>query len=104
MTNFNVLNFLLILSFFLFSIGILGAILVRRNVLIIMIAIELMLLSVALSFAVGSIYLDDIVGEMFFLFIISLAGAEASVGLSILIIFYRLRGIISLKYMNALKG
>ena len=67
-------------------------------------SIELMLLSINLNFIFFSIYLDDIYGEVFSLFILVIAAAEASIGLAILIIYYRLRGIISINFINSLKG
>jgi len=67
-------------------------------------SIELMLLSINLNFIFFSIYLDDIYGEVFSLFILVIAAAEASIGLAILIIYYRLRGIISVNFINSLKG
>jgi len=63
-----------------------------------------MLLSINFNFIVFSIYLNDIYGQIFTLFILTLAGAEASIGLAILIIFYRVRGIISMNFLNTLKG
>jgi NADH:ubiquinone oxidoreductase subunit K len=66
--------------------------------------LELLLLAVSFLFAVSGVYLDDIIGPILSLYIISLAGAEAAVGLAILIVFYRLRGILALSFMNSLKG
>jgi NADH:ubiquinone oxidoreductase subunit K len=63
-----------------------------------------MLLSINFNFIIFSVYLNDIYGQIFTLFILTLAGAEASLGLAILIIFYRVRGIISMNFLNILKG
>lgn len=63
-----------------------------------------MLLSINFNFIIFSIYLNDIFGQIFTIFILTLAGAEASIGLAILIIFYRIRGIISINFLNILKG
>jgi NADH-quinone oxidoreductase subunit K len=95
---------LLFLSITLFFISILGIFITRKNLIIILICIELMLLSINFNFIIFSIYLNDIYGQIFTLFILTLAGAEASIGLAILIIFYRVRGIISMNFLNVLKG
>jgi len=67
-------------------------------------SIELMLLSINLSFIFFSLYLDDIFGQLFSLFILTVAAAEASIGLAILIVYYRIRGVISINFINSLKG
>lgn len=95
---------LLFLSITLFFISILGIFITRKNLIIILICIELMLLSINFNFIIFSVYLNDIYGQIFTLFILTLAGAEASIGLAILIIFYRVRGIISMNFLNTLKG
>jgi len=63
-----------------------------------------MLLSINLSFIFFSLYLDDIFGQLFSLFILTVAAAEASIGLAILIVYYRIRGVISINFINSLKG
>jgi NADH:ubiquinone oxidoreductase subunit K len=98
-----IFNFLFFSSI-LFFIAILGIFITRKNLIIILISIELMLLSINFNFIIFSIYLNDIYGQIFTLFILTLAGAEASLGLAILIIFYRVRGIISMNFLNVLKG
>jgi NADH-ubiquinone oxidoreductase chain 4L len=85
------------LSLLLFLVGILGFILNRKNIILMIIAIELMLLSVTLLILISSFSFDDGIGQTFSIFIISIAGAESVVGLSILVAYYRLRGNISLK-------
>jgi NADH:ubiquinone oxidoreductase subunit K len=95
---------LLFFSSILFFISILGIFITRKNLIIILISIELMLLSINFNFIIFSVYLNDIYGQIFTLFILTLAGAEASLGLAILIIFYRVRGIISMNFLNILKG
>lgn len=100
---FNIYIYLLF-SLFLFFVGVLGIFVVKKNIIIILISIELILLATNLNFIVFSIELDDIIGQLFSIFILSVAGAEASIGLAILIIFYRLRGIISTSYIISLKG
>ena len=85
------------LSIFLFLIGILGFILNRKNIILMIISIEIMLLAVALLVIVSSFTFDDSVGQTFSIYIISIAGAESVIGLSILVAYYRLRGNISLR-------
>jgi len=85
------------LSLFLFLIGILGFILNRKNIILMIIAIEIMLLAVTLLFLTSSYGFDDNMGQTFSIYIISIAGAESVIGLSILVAYYRLRGNISLK-------
>lgn len=77
------------LSLLLFLIGILGFILNRKNIILMIIAIEIMLLSVTLLFLISSFGFNDNVGQTFSIFIISIAGAESVIGLSILVAFYR---------------
>ena len=84
------------LALILFLIGILGFILNRRNIILMIIAIEIMLLSVTLLVLIVSYGYDDNIGQTFSIFIISIAGAESVIGLSILVAYYRLRGTISL--------
>lgn len=85
------------LALFLFLIGILGFILNRKNIILMIIAIEIMLLAVTLLILISSINFDDSMGQTYSIYIISIAGAESVIGLSILITYYRLRGNISLK-------
>jgi NADH-ubiquinone oxidoreductase chain 4L len=85
------------LSILLFLIGILGFILNRKNIILMIIAIELMLLAVTLLVLISSYGYDDSVGQTFSIYIISIAGAESVIGLSILVAYYRLSGSISLK-------
>ena len=88
MTN---INYILNINIFLFLIGTLGLVLNRKNVLITIMSIELMLLSVNLNFIIFSIYLDDVLGYIFVLFILTIAATESSIGLAILSIFYKLK-------------
>ena len=85
------------LSLFLFMIGILGFILNRKNIILMIISIEIMLLAVTILILVSSYSFDDSIGQTFSIYIISIAGAESVVGLSILVAYYRLRGNISLR-------
>ena len=85
------------LSLFLFLIGILGFVLNRKNIILMIIAIEIMLLAVTLLILISSFSFDDNVGQTFSIYIVAIAGAESVVGLSILVAYYRLRGNISLR-------
>jgi len=85
------------LSLLLFLVGILGFILNRKNVILMLISIEIMLLAVTFLILISSYQLDDNIGQTFSVYIISIAGAESVIGLSILVAYYRLRGNISLK-------
>jgi NADH-quinone oxidoreductase subunit K len=67
-------------------------------------SIELMLLAVNINFIIFSIYLDDIMGQLFALFVLTVAAGESAIGLALLVVYYRLRGIISINFVNSLKG
>jgi len=83
-------------SLSLFIIGLVGFILNRKNVILMLVSIEIMLLSVTLIFLINALAYNDNFGQLAALFIIALAGAESAIGLSILIVYYRLNGVISL--------
>jgi NADH-quinone oxidoreductase subunit K len=89
-------NFILNITCVVFFIGLLGIILNRKNILITIMSIELLLLSINLNFAAISIYLDDIVGQIFVLFILVIAAAESAIGLSIITVLYKLKNSIEL--------
>jgi NADH-quinone oxidoreductase subunit K len=80
-----------------FFIGVLGIVFNRKNILIIIMSIELLLLAVNLNFAAFSLYYDDIVGQVFVLFILAIAATESAIGLAILTVFYRLKNSIQLE-------
>lgn len=84
------------LSLVLFLVGILGFILNRKNIIIILISIEIMLLAVTLLIIISSFSFDDILGQTYRIYIIAIAGAESAIGLGILVAFYNLRGSITL--------
>jgi NADH-quinone oxidoreductase subunit K len=88
------INYILTIIIFLFLIGVLGLVLNRKNILITIMSIELMLLSVNLNFAIFSSYLDDIVGQIFILFILTIAATESAIGLAILSVYYKLKNTI----------
>jgi NADH-ubiquinone oxidoreductase chain 4L len=85
------------ISLFLFLIGIYGFILNKKNLILMLISIELMLLGVTLLILLNSLYFDDLFGQIYALYIIGVAGADAATGLAILVAFYRLRGSIAIK-------
>lgn len=86
------------LSIILFVIGILGFVLNRKNIILMLISIEIMLLSITFLILISSLSFDDILGQAFAIFVISIAAAESAIGLGILVAFYRLRGTISIDY------
>jgi len=88
---------MLVITSIIFFIGLCGIVLNRKNILNIIMSIELLLLSVNLNFAIFSIYLDDIVGQIFVIFILTIAAAESAIGLAIITVFYRLKGSIELE-------
>jgi len=88
----------------LFTIGVLGIFLNRKNVIIILMSIELILLAVNINFVAFSAQLNDLAGQVFALLILTVAAAEAAIGLAILVIFYRNRGTIAVEDVNQLKG
>jgi NADH-quinone oxidoreductase subunit K len=101
--NSNIVIYLLI-SVCLFVIGVLGIFSTRKNIIIILMSIELMLLAINFNFIIFSVFLDDIIGQIFALLILTIAAAESAIGLAILVIYYRLRGIISVDYISTIKG
>jgi len=94
----------LTLSAIIFSIGVAGIFLNRKYVIIILMSIELMLLSVNINLVSFSIYLQDLVGQVFTMFILTVAAAEAAVGLAIIVIYYKNKGSIDVEQINSLKG
>lgn len=86
------------LSIFLFLIGILGFVLNRKNIIVMLISIEIMLLAITFLILISSLSFDDIVGQLYAIYIIAIAGAESAIGLAILVAFYRLRGSIAIDY------
>lgn len=88
----------------LFTIGIFGIFLNRKNVIIILMSIELMLLAVNINFVAFSSFLHDLSGQVFTMFILTVAAAEAAIGLAILVSFFRNKGSIAVEDISALKG
>ena len=88
----------------LFTIGVFGIFLNRKNVIVILMSIELILLAVNLNFVAFSAYLHDLVGQVFALFVLTVAAAEAAIGLAILVVYFRNRGTIAVEEVNLMKG
>ena len=88
----------------LFTIGVVGIFLNRKNIIIILMSIELILLAVNLNFVAFSSYLGDLVGQVFALFVLTVAAAEAAIGLAILVVYFRNRGTIAVEDVNLMKG
>jgi NADH-quinone oxidoreductase subunit K len=96
------INSYLIVSGLLFTIGIIGILLNRRNLITIFMSIELILLSVNINFIVFSLYLKDMVGQIFSLFILTVAAAEAAIGLAILVTYFRQRQTLEVEDLHAI--
>ena len=94
----------LTLAAIIFAIGIIGIFLNRKNVIIILMSIELILLAVNINLVSFSIYLQNLVGQVFAMFILTVAAAEAAVGLAIIVIYYKNRGSINVEQISSLKG
>ena len=88
----------------LFTLGILGIFINRKNVIVILMSIELILLAVNINLVAFSTHLGDLVGQVFALLVLTVAAAEAAIGLAILAVFFRTRGSIAVEDINAMKG
>jgi len=88
----------------LFTLGIVGIFLNRKNVIVILMSVELMLLAVNINFVAFSTHLGDLVGQVFALFVLTVAAAEAAIGLAILVVYFRNRGTIEVDDINMMKG
>ena len=98
------LSHYLSLAAILFTIGIFGIFLNRKNVIVILMSVELILLAVNINFVAFSAELGDLAGQVFALLILTVAAAEAAIGLAILVVFYRNRGSIAVDDVNVMKG
>ena len=94
----------LAVSAILFTLGVLGIFINRKNVIVILMSVELILLAVNLNLVAFSSFLGDLVGQVFALFVLTVAAAEAAIGLAILVVFYRNRGSIAVEDVNMMKG
>ena len=88
----------------LFALGVFGIFLNRKNVIIILMSIELMLLAVNINFVAFSSFLGDLVGQVFAMFVLTVAAAEAAIGLAIVVVYFRNRGTIAVEDINVMKG
>jgi NADH-quinone oxidoreductase subunit K len=88
----------------LFTLGIFGIFLNRKNVIIMLMSIELMLLAVSINFVAFSVFLGDLVGQAFAMFVLTVAAAEAAIGLAILVVYFRNRGTIRVEDISMMKG
>ena len=94
----------LILAATIFTIGVVGIFLNRKNIIVILMSIELILLAVNINLVSFSIFMNDLAGQIFTLFILTVAAAEAAIGLAIIVIYYRNSGTIRVQEINKLKG
>lgn len=97
-------NKFLILAVVLFFLGLCGIMLNRKNIIIILMSIELLLLAVNFNFIIFSVILDDMLGQIFAFFVLTIAAAESAIGLAIYVVYFRIRGTVSIEYINLLKG
>jgi NADH-quinone oxidoreductase subunit K len=98
------LHHYIIVSAILFVLGVLGIFINRKNIIIILMAIELILLSVNINLVAFSVYLGDLVGQVFAMFVLTVAAGEAAIGLAILVIYFRGRATIAVDDVNRMRG
>jgi len=98
------LEHFLVVGAILFFLGVIGVFLNRRNVISVLMSIELMLLAVNINLAAFSVWLGDLVGQIFVMYILTVAAAESAIGLAIMVVHFRNRGSIRVEDINALKG
>ncbi|HRQ61543.1 MAG TPA: NADH-quinone oxidoreductase subunit NuoK [Alphaproteobacteria bacterium] len=98
------LSHYLILAAVLFTIGVFGIFLNRKNVIVILMSVELMLLAVNINFVAFSAFMEDLTGQVFTMFILTVAAAEAAIGLAILVVFFRNKGSIAVDDISVMKG
>ena len=103
MINIGISHYLF-LAAIIFMIGVIGIFMNRKNVIIILMSIELILLAVNINLVSFSIFTQDIVGQIFTMFILTVAAAEAAIGLAIIVVYYRNKGSIKIEDINSLKG
>ena len=94
----------LVVAAILFTMGVLGIFLNRKNLIVILMAIELILLAVNINLVAFSAFLNDLVGQVFAMFVLTVAAGEAAIGLAILVIYFRGRGTIAVDDVNRMKG
>ena len=94
----------LVVAAILFTIGVFGIFVNRKNVIVILMSIELILLAVNINLVAFSTHMNDLVGQVFALFVLTVAAAEAAIGLAILVVYFRNRGSIAVEDINVMKG
>ena len=94
----------LIVAALLFTIGVFGIFINRKNVIVILMSVELILLAVNINLVAFSVFLGDLTGQVFALFVLTVAAAEAAIGLAILVVYFRNRGTIAVEDINLMKG
>jgi NADH-quinone oxidoreductase subunit K len=94
----------LTVSAILFVLGVMGIFINRKNVIVILMSVELILLAVNINLVAFSAYLGDLVGQVFAMFVLTVAAGEAAIGLAILVIYFRSRGTIAVDDINRMKG
>jgi NADH-quinone oxidoreductase subunit K len=100
------MNFVIVFSlpFLLFFIGLIGVFTNKKNIILIIVCVELMLLAVNFNFLIFSYFVDDALGQIFAVFVLTVAAAESSIGLAILVCYYRINGTVAIEFVNYLKG
>lgn len=98
------LNHYLVIAALLLCLGVVGIFLNRKNIIVILMCVELILLAVNINFVAFSVSLSDMAGQIFTMFILTVAAAEAAIGLAILVVYFRNRGTIAVEHMNQMKG
>lgn len=104
MTQLLSVNHYIILALILFLIGLSGIFINRKNIISLLMSIELMLLAVNINFVAYSAFLNDLMGQVFAIFVLTVAGAEAAIGLAILVIFFHNRKTIEVENISSMKG
>jgi NADH-quinone oxidoreductase subunit K len=100
LTQINCLS----ISFLLFLIGMFGLFLNQKNILVMLMSLEIMFLALSFNWILSSVYIDDIMGQIFALLILTVTAAESSIGLAILVVYYRIRSTVTVEIMNLTKG
>jgi NADH-quinone oxidoreductase subunit K len=94
----------LVVAAILFTIGVVGVIFNRRNIIVLLMAVELILLAVNINFVAFSVYQNNLIGQVFTMIVLTVAAAETAIGLAILVVYFRNRGDIAVEHADALKG
>ena len=103
MTGVGLAHYLVVAAI-LFTIGVFGIFVNRKNVIVILMSIEMILLAVNINFVAFSAYLHDVAGQILAMFVLTVAAAEAAIGLAILVVYFRNRGTIAVEDVNVMKG